>query len=310
MHSYLVNPLSAALLAVCVSLSLGAASSDGWQEKRNSDGKVVQQMQISAPTMTEEDQYGYNMPDKYRCDSCKAVMFHLNAAMKKRHPKSRRMSEWEYNDLFEETCNEAFEGYGIKLVNGENALSGPGLAQPDIAPGAAMIQYGGDGWKNRLREICRKLVFEQIGEDELYERYRSDGKIPESMCWKETSQCRKTVKPQKLKAEKVPPKKQQVTSEKHHVQSKQKVVPNGGPKAKAPVMKQVEVNSKAIASPSGSTKVNKTGMDGQMDMETYMRSLALEDGLTTDTYAKLRPKEDWDSLIVAMASKIYMRHSE
>merc|ERR1712139_121366 len=110
--------------------------------------------------------------------------------MGKRHPKSRRMKAWEYNDLFDETCADAFEGYGIKLINGENALSGPGLKQADsIAPGGAMIQMGGDGWKKRLSEICRKLVYESIGEDDLYESYQRNGKIPEAMCWKEMAQC-------------------------------------------------------------------------------------------------------------------------
>lgn len=291
------------LLAVCASHSLAAGAGSDWQEKRNSDGKVVQEMKVMAPTMTEEDQYGYNMPDKYHCDACKAVVFHLNAEMKRRHPKSRRMSEWEYNDLFEETCNEAFVGYGIKLINGENALSGPGLQEPDVAPGGAMIQMGGDSWKKRLSEICRKLVFEQVGEDQLYKRYQTDGKIPESMCWKEMAQCRTSSKVQKSKTAKVPSKNQQGTPAK-------KVVPNQTPKSKSPVLKQVEVSSKAVATPSVETKVNKTGMGGQMDMETYLRSLALEDGLSTDTYSKLRPKQDWDKLIVAMASKIYNRHSK
>merc|ERR1719161_681185 len=188
-------------------------------------------------------------------------------------------------------------------LNGENALSGPGLQQPDVAPGGAMIQMGGDSWKKRLSEICRKLVFEQVGEDELYKRYQSDGKIPESMCWKEMAQCGTSSKVQKPKPAKVPSKNQQGTPTR-------KVVPNHTPKSKSPVLKQVEVSSKAVATPSVETKVNKTGMGGQVDMETYLRSLALEDGLSTDTYSKLRPKQDWDKLIVAMASKIYNRHSK
>merc|ERR1711998_256882 len=118
------------------------------------DGRVVQELKIEAPAMTEEDQYGYVMPGQYKCDSCKAVVFHLNKAMTDRHPKSRRMKDWEYTELFEETCNGAFEGYGIKLVNGKNKLSGPGLAaEEQLAPGSGAIQMGGESWTRRLGEV-------------------------------------------------------------------------------------------------------------------------------------------------------------
>merc|ERR1719221_1161728 len=106
---------------------IGKDLGGGWEEKTNEEGKVVQQMKIEAPAFTEEDQYGYVMPDKYRCNSCKAVMFHLDADLRKKHPKSRRMKQWEYTDVMDDTCRGAFEGYGIRLVDGENTLSGPGL---------------------------------------------------------------------------------------------------------------------------------------------------------------------------------------
>merc|ERR1711907_132946 len=151
---------------------------------------MVQQMKIEAPSLSEEDQWGHVMPDAYRCDSCKAVVFQLNQALKKRHIKSRRMHEWEYNELFEETCNGAFEGYGIKLIDGKNTLSGPGLKQPASPPaGGAYIQMGGKGWSNRLSDICRSIVYDKIGEDELYEKYYTNRKLPDSMCYKETAQC-------------------------------------------------------------------------------------------------------------------------
>merc|ERR1712232_946544 len=104
------------------------------EEKVNDEGKVVQQLKIEAPTITEEDQYGPIMPDRNRCDACRAVMFHIDNDIRKVHPKSRRMKQWEYTDTFDETCRNGFEGYGVKLVDGENALSGPGLKTPDTMP--------------------------------------------------------------------------------------------------------------------------------------------------------------------------------
>merc|ERR1712224_838637 len=93
----------------------------------------------------------------------------------------------------EETCNGAFEGYGVKLIDGKNTLSGPGLKQPDSpAPGGAFIQMGGQGWTNRLSEMCRTIVHDKVGEDDLYEKFYSDRKIPESMCYKEMGQCSPT----------------------------------------------------------------------------------------------------------------------
>merc|ERR1719203_2478601 len=105
----------------------GEDAKGGWREKTNSEGKVVQELKIEAPSFTEEDQYGYIMPERYRCDSCRAVMFHLEAGLKKKHPKSRRMKQWEYTELFDDVCRDSFSGYGVKLLNGENTLSGPGL---------------------------------------------------------------------------------------------------------------------------------------------------------------------------------------
>merc|ERR1712224_148784 len=138
--------------------------------------------------------------------------------------------------------------------------------------------------------------------------YQSDGKIPESMCWNEMRQCRTTPKSEKAQAKKAAAKTQKVPS-KQQGTPKGKVFSNSAARPTSPVLKQVEVSSKATTMPSIDTRVNKTGMGGEMDMETYLRSLALEDGLSMDAYSKQRPKQDWDKLIVAMASSIYNRHS-
>merc|ERR1712187_1110647 len=155
-------------------------------------GKMVQQMKIEAPAMTEEDQYGYNMPDQYKCDACKAVIHHLNAALKAKQPKSRRLQEWEFQDLFDETCANGFQGYGVKLIDGKNVLSGPGLKHEEkLQPGMGAIQMGGEKWEKRMGEICRKLVYETVGEDKLYEHFRTAGKLSESICHESTRVCHK-----------------------------------------------------------------------------------------------------------------------
>merc|ERR1740121_957990 len=82
------------------------------------------------------------------------------------------MKEWEYTDTFDDLCRNSFEGYGIKLINGENALSGPGLPRDDkLSPGSGAIQMSSENWSKRLGEICRKIVFEKLGEEETYEKF-------------------------------------------------------------------------------------------------------------------------------------------
>merc|ERR1719450_394835 len=153
---------------------------------------MVQEMKIEAPAMTEEDHYGYNMPDQYQCDACRGVMYHLNSALTAKQPKSRRLQEWEYQDIFDETCAVGFKGYGVKLIDGKNVLSGPGLTHEEkLQPGMGAIQMGGEKWEKRMSEICRKLVYETIGEDELYEHFRKVGKLSESVCHESTRICQK-----------------------------------------------------------------------------------------------------------------------
>merc|ERR1719377_348624 len=80
------------------------------------------------------------------------------------------LASWEYIDLFEDTCKEGeFPGYGVKLVNGQNALSGPGILRDEsLQPGGASIQMGGESWSRRLASECKEIVFDIVGEDEVY----------------------------------------------------------------------------------------------------------------------------------------------
>jgi len=276
--------MKAFLLASMTRLAISSGSAGKMEVKRNEEGRMVQQMQIEAPNLSEEDQYGYVMPDMYRCDSCKAVVFHLNQALKKRHMKSRRMHEWEYIELFEETCNGAFEGYGVKLINGKNTLSGPGLKQPDSpAPGGAFIQMGGQGWTNRLSEMCRTIVHDKVAEDELYERFYTDREIPESMCYKEMAQCSAGSKSEKAKS------------------MKKKTTP----KVVSAKTKEVEVKSDGVA-----TRANTTGGQDKVkaiDADTFLQSMALEEGLDFHAYSSKRSRNEWEKLLVGMAGKIYSR---
>merc|ERR1719171_1321266 len=52
-----------------------------------------------------------------------------------------------------------------------------------------MIQMGGENWKKRMGEICRKLVYEKIGEEDLYQRFHQKGELSDQMCFTITKDC-------------------------------------------------------------------------------------------------------------------------
>lgn len=301
--------MNAFLLAIATLTKLGTSSSaDGKMEvKRNEQGRVVQQMQIEAPNLSEEDQYGYVMPDMYRCDSCKAVVFHLNQALKKHQMKNRRMHDWEYLEVFEETCNGAFEGYGVKLINGKNALSGPGLKQPDTPKaGGAFIQMGGQGWSNRLSEMCRTIVYDKVGEDELYKRFYSDHKIDESVCHQKISQCSSTgLQSQKVKSVK---KKDKVKAS--SAIAKEKSTSTSAVELSAIASgKSLDASAVEVKYDGSAIHANKTGQQEvkTMDADSFLQSIALEDGLDTHAYSSRRSRQEWEKLLVSMAGKIFSR---
>jgi len=220
--------------------------------------------------MTEEDQYGYTMPAQYRCDSCKVVVHHISEALKRKQPKNRRLQEWEYHDLFDDTCAKGFSGYGVAFVNGQNVLSGPALNRDNLEPGMGAIQMGGETWEKRLGELCRKFIYEKIGEDDVYDHFRSHGEIREDLCYHETRDC--TLGPQPS-IDVQTPKKQT--------------------KAKKP--------KKAKATPAAK--------DLDIDINTFMAQLAKKHSFAKDAYTKKRSYAAWEQLISQLSQRIALRNS-
>lgn len=277
----------------------------GWQEKKK-DGRVVQELKLEAPAMTEEDQYGYVMPDRYRCDSCRAIMFHLDAALRNRHPKSRRMKAWEYTDLLDDTCKTGFKGYGIKLVDGQNALSGPALKNEALSPGSGAIQMGGENWEKRLGELCRKIVYEKVGEDEIYEAFykkfraeqtgeeNPDGGLSEGLCRSPEVRDCGALGP------KLPPPKEEAKEDKKKKKPKTTKSDKGDKKKKPPSSKE----------PTSPARASADATEPRVDVQSFLRSLAVKHGLTAEEYLTARTPREWEKLTVAMAGRIFNRMSE
>merc|ERR1712113_1082784 len=77
------------------------------------------------------------------------------------------------------------------------------MGDSSLQPGGAAIQMSSDNWSKRLGEICRKIVFEKLGEEEVYGRFykswlsrsgegqdfNSEG-FTENVCTSELRECR------------------------------------------------------------------------------------------------------------------------
>jgi len=257
-------------------LLVASAAGEQWEQKVDEDGRAVQSMQIQAPSMTEEDQYGYTMPDQYRCDACKVVAHHLGEALKQRQPKNRRLQEWEYTDIFDETCKKALSGYGITVVDGQNVLSGPALKRNELQSGTGAvamgaIQFGGETWEKRLGEICRKFVYEKIGEDELYEHFRKQGELSSDLCFQETRDCQ--LGPES------PPKKDNAEGSSSTKKEKKR--------------KQAKSDAESGSSNTAS-----------IDLSTFIGKLAKKHGIAKAEYSRKRSFPEWEQLLVQAAKRI------
>jgi len=172
-------------------------------------------------------------------------------------------------EIFEDTCKNGFKGYGIVFRNGENVLSGPALTEQksELSPGMGAIQMGGESWERRLGEICRKLVFDDIGEDELYELFRA-GKLTDEQCSTASRACQ-------VPASKKPGKKRA---------------------AKAETTPQ-----KTHAKKAGSETITDAA-EGDMDAATFLASLARQRGHAdvTEFFGKHGSKR-WERLVLQAA---------
>lgn len=256
--------LQAVICVASVSVVLASGAGD-WEKGVNEEGRTVQTLKIQAPALTEEDQYGYNMPDQYRCDSCKAVVYHLGEALLQKELKSRRLKEWEVEELFDDTCKNGFAGYGLSHVNGESVLSGPAFKRDNLEPGMGAIKMGGETWEKRLGEICRKFVYDRVGEDELYEHFRKHRTVSQALCFHQTRDCKHSKFGPELPQDDVVPESQRMKKK----QSKAK----GNPPQK-------------------------------IELSNFMAAIAVKQGLAKADYTRKRSFQEWEQLVLDVADRI------
>ncbi|KAL8577631.1 hypothetical protein ACOMHN_020240 [Nucella lapillus] len=173
-------------------LSSGGKSEDhddddsGTVEQKPPEGMTA--LKFKAANLTEEDQHSMHMPQDLMCDGCKVIAYLATRRLNNvqgRYKKGHRLLESEVIDLFDEVChnNAAFDGYGVKEVDGKKRLSGEGLETKDV-PG---VMQGGGKWPNRLRQMCEQYVG-NLGEDLLYDTFLEKGSLEELLCYSEENE--------------------------------------------------------------------------------------------------------------------------
>jgi hypothetical protein len=154
-----------------------------------SEGK----MSFKPPKLSEEDDHSVTMPVQYRCEGCQAVAHQVVTVLQKakdKQKKAKRLAESEYLDILDDLCknHDLWNGYGIKEIDGNNHISGPGLP----ADQHAGMMHGGGKWPGRIMSMCYEIMGE-IGEDEIYnffEEHEHHEMMP-YLCEEETSHCKK-----------------------------------------------------------------------------------------------------------------------
>merc|ERR1719261_62845 len=262
------------LLAISVVLAQddddddGEADSHGWKKTVNEQGQRVQQMQVMAPALSEQDQKDARLPEQYRCDACMAVSFQISQKFAKSSKKT--MKSW---DVLDDTCKEqAFPGYGVKLVDGENALSGPGIERDEsLQPGGASIQMGGESWSRRLASECKEIVYDLVGEDEVFEMYKGKD-FGKNLC-KASGHCSGKASEGKKKEKKKEDKKSEKKTEKK-AEKKEAKAPKADPK-KDPIT-----------------------------FEQYVKTLPSRGLAGSDVFTKKRTQKAWDVELIKLSGKL------
>jgi hypothetical protein len=265
------------LLAITVVLAQDDDDNDvdngGWKKTTNEKGQRVQQMQVMAPALSEQDQKDARLPEQYRCDACMAVSFQISQKFAKNTKKT--MKSWDVMEVLDDTCKEqAFPGYGVKLVDGENALSGPGIERDEsLQPGGASIQMGGESWSRRLASECKEIVYDLVGEDEVYEMYKGKDfgkKLCKSAgyCNDKASEGKKKEKKKEKKADKKPEKTEK------KAEKKEAKAPKADPK-KDPVT-----------------------------FDDYLKALPSRGLAGSDVFKKKRTQKAWDVELIKLSGKL------
>jgi hypothetical protein len=249
------------------------ADSKGWTQTTNEKGQKVQQLQVMAPSLSEQDQKDFRLPEQYRCDACMAVSYQISQKFAKNTKKN--LKSWDVMEIIDNTCKEAaFPGYGVKLVDGENALSGPGIERDEsLQPGGASIQMGGESWSRRLASECKEIVYDLVGEDEVFAMYKGKD-FGKKLC-KASGHCTGKA-PEAKKKEKKEDKKSEKKADK----------------------KEKKAEKKEAKAPKADPKKDP------ITFEDYVKKLSSRGLAGSDVFTNKRTQKAWDVELIKLSGKL------
>jgi len=122
-----------------------------------------------------QESFSKAIPPAHRCNTCKAIIFQLNDRF--RQLGRRKLKTWEIEEVYSRVCeakDSLWQNYGARDIDGEPALTGPGLLDPKPEKGKMVVTSRGGPWADRLQMACLQMV-DELGEEELYTLYTRGG---------------------------------------------------------------------------------------------------------------------------------------
>lgn len=123
----------------------------------------------------------------FRCDACSATMHQMRELLKEKTKRRKKpFGAVELALLAEELCTvKTFDKrkYGVKEVGTDAYLFGPGVPS-HVPKDVGFGQMGMGDYDHRLASFCRLFV-EQFREEELYELFKKDQLLPQTVCARE-----------------------------------------------------------------------------------------------------------------------------
>merc|ERR1712182_80300 len=137
-----------------------------------------------------------------------------------------------------------------------------GERDESLQPGGASIQMGGESWSRRLASECKEIVYDLVGEDEVYEMYKAKN-FGKKLC-KASGHCSGKA-PEAKKKEKKEDKKSEKKTEKK-VEKKEAKAPKADPK-KDPITFEEYVKKLPSRGLAGSDVFTKKRTQKAFDVE-------------------------------------------
>merc|ERR1711935_32755 len=164
---------------------------------------------FKTPDLDQEETDSAVLPKHMHCDACRAITVQMAMQlpavlanpgnMYKNKKGVKKAKESAVLEALDKICygdkkkpDAGLAGYGVKVLNGKNVLSGQGLPAAD-EPGILM---GGSKWPGRIANKCGEMRGE-FDEDEIWKTFESGGDLFKTYCEEDCTEDQMNWKPKK-----------------------------------------------------------------------------------------------------------------